>query len=320
MATLSQYFASIGLKPGITPAAPDKCQMCGGNGTIYVDNGDDDYGLRPCPSCRADFCETCDDHGWIVLKNSRSGFRKVVPCPSQCRASKEFLADRYHRMYGAARLPVEYAHLTFESFDRLPDQVRDGKLEARVAVGYFAEHAASQCYVDYAEIGAFFGYELPSDSRNWIVLYGPHGRGKTGIMAAAANALLAGGFPVLYTRLQDLLKFAVQGRYGNSTPDDDYGDMSAMEVLDNVRRAPILLLDEFDMPDAMSADKQSAVESIIRYRYGEGLPMIITTNLDIQGIEKRWGVTTTSVIRARAHVIQVNGVNLRPDVLDYRLS
>src|SRR5690606_26231970 len=124
--------------------------------------------------------------------------------------------------------------------------------------------------------------EAFEDWRNWLVLYGDRGVGKTGLAASVVNALVPLGVPVRYLRVQSYLK-AVQNRFSkywrDNPPDDEFGDMEAGKVKEVVERAPVLILDEFDVAD-MSENKEGIMEDLIRYRHGQMLPTIITTNLD----------------------------------------
>src|SRR5690606_9714731 len=157
-----------------------------------------------------------------------------------------------------------------------------GKMLAFYAVEAFiasAGNADAPFGVDYAEIVAKARGKAAndgfSDTRNSLVLHGPHGVRKTGFAAATANALVPPGVTVRYIRVQDFIK-AVQDRYGadwrDNPPDDDFGDLDSGKVIDVVRKAPLLILDEFDTPDAARENKQSIIENVIRYRTGYLLP------------------------------------------------
>jgi DNA replication protein DnaC len=81
-------------------------------------------------------------------------------------------------------------------------------------------------------------------------------------------------------------------------------------VLDQVKNAPTLICDEFDVAD-VTTNKRSIVEKLIRYRHGQQLPTVLTTNLDADAFERRWERVIASVVRDRAHWIPMRGVSLR---------
>lgn len=268
-------------------------------------------------------CPVCEDRGFVTYQ------REVHPCPARCASSQAQQAARQRKLYEGARLPAEYRDMTLESFRDLIRQRGNsawhGKQFAYHATDAFI-NAGLHHLVNLREVYEAAGAKNSArdDSRNWLVLYGPHGTGKTGFAAAIVNAAVEAGEVVRYTRTQDFIA-AVQARYGlgedDRYPADGYGDVSAESVLEAVRNAPLLVLDEFDMPDAKRENKQAIIENVIRYRHGELLPTVITTNLgSMDEMEARWGTTTVSVIGQRAHWIGITGLPLRPVPQDVRLD
>lgn len=301
----------------IVPVAPDVCQTCGGHGVVYEDE------LKPCPDCQRQACPVCGDTGTVTLAVPVTDprFGRMMPCPQDCRAARRLHQEHTAKLYAGTKLPRGYEGCTLASFQAMLRAYRRlelwrGKMLAFHAVQAFI--VSDNHAVDYRDIvSKARGYDSDdvfTDERNSLVLFGPHGMGKTGMLACIVNALVPQGRVMRYIRAQDFIK-AVQDRYGDdwrdSPPADDFGDMDSGAVLDSVRNAPLLLLDEFDMPDAGTANKQAIMESVIRHRMGHLLPTVITTNLDADGLEERWGTTTLSVLRERAHFIPMTGTPLR---------
>lgn len=290
-----------------------ECMTCGGLKTLYSV----ERGLEPCPDC---VCSTCLDHGFITpnVKKGDPRFGQPEPCPKNCKAAQGIAAERQARLYVATRLPLEYQALTFDTFVERLDA--DPTLWNGKRLGFAAADLFSQAlitgdgYFDIAEAAALAGVKANSDRRNWLVLWGKHGRGKTGLEAAIMNRVVPAGKPFLYTRAQDFIA-AMQARYDEDwrdyPPKDAYDALSAAQIMGLVSQCPILGLDEFDMPDARRENKQAIIERLIRYRHGQLLPTLITTNLSADEMEERWGTTTMSVIRQRAHFVYVGGENLR---------
>lgn len=301
----------------VTPVAEDACPACGGHRTLY----DPARGLEPCPLCADDVCPLCGDTGMYVPERhvDDPDFGKPEPCPRQCRVARELQQQRTAKLYAGARLPDGYQDCTLDTFRQIVGQRRalwTGKALAYYAIEAFIANDGHA--VDYAAIVAAARGKADdsvfSDVRNSLVLHGPPGVGKTGMVAAVVNALVPAGHVVRYIRTQDFIK-AVQDRYPkdwrDSPPNDEFGDLESGAVVDVVRKAPLLILDEFDMPDAARENKQSIIENVIRYRTGYLLPTLITTNLDADGLEERWGTTTLSVLKQRAHFIAMGGQPLR---------
>lgn len=275
------------------------CHTCGDTGWVSMN--------EPCPECR---CPVCGGLGYVQPQVPREHplFGMLLPCPANCDTLRNLQANRRGVIRRYAALPDEYSSLTFATFDRLPANEREGKMMARQFVAAWV-----------TEIPAGGWVEMGGDVRNWLGLVGPHGRGKTGLAAGAVNALIEAGIQPLYIRLQDFIE-AVQKRYTKSRSregyDDDFGSDSAEEVVDAAKTAPVLIIDEFDVPDVRE-NKQAIVEKVIRYRHGNRLPTLFTTNLNARAIEQRWGPTIASVMHARAHWVLMDGPSLRPRAAEW---
>jgi DNA replication protein DnaC len=296
-----------------------------------------DDGLIPCPVCGGQICSKCNDTGMYVPERhvDDPDFGKPEYCPRNCRAARTLQQERTAKLYAGARLPDGYQDCTLDTFRQMirrdddalkklrlpPEEHKLHALWTGKALAYYAIEAfiANEGHaVDYAKIvAAARGQADPSvfsDVRNSLVLHGPHGVGKTGMVAAVVNALVPAGHVVRYTRTQDFV-MAVQRRYNDKWRDssvrDAFGDMESAEVIDAVKHAPLLILDEFDMPDADTPNKMGLIENVIRHRTGYLLPTLITTNLDAGGLEERWGTTTLSVLKQRCHFIAMGGQPLR---------
>jgi DNA replication protein DnaC len=149
--------------------------------------------------------------------------------------------------------------------------------------------------------------------KNWIVLAGPNGVGKTSLAVAGIQSLRAGHIPGLFARLFDMLA-AIKESY---TPDDgtprqyNYGDDEA-QILSLFQNAPVLAIDEFGL--AQYTDwRLDIVEQLIRFRSSRRKPTIITTNLSYTQIahESAWGPTIGHAIHGAAHWYEMGGQELR---------
>jgi DNA replication protein DnaC len=297
-ATLARMQRQIAELPD--QARDGACALCEGSGYALMATGE----IVRCPECQ---CEVCGGLGFVryevPLNDPRFG--RLYACPANCSAIHTIQEQRRGRIEKYAALPAEYAGLTFETFDRLPEVAREGKASGRWLAGAFVDTMPS----GYVQLG-------DGEPRNWLVLFGPHGRGKTGLAAAIVNALTERGQQSLYIRLQDFIE-AVQKRYQRSRSSDGYGDDfgadTAETVIEHAKTAPVLVMDEFDVPDRLiSADKLSIVEKVVRYRHGNRLPTVLTANLGPDQFEERWGTTIASVVMARAHWAEMKGPGLRP--------
>lgn len=112
----------------------------------------------------------------------------------------------------------------------------------------------------------------------WLLLQGGYGCGKTHLAAAVANFAVSMGVPTLFLTVPDLLdtlRFSF-----------DSEETTFEERFDEIRRASLLVLDDFGTQNA-TAWAQEKLFQIVNYRYINKLPMVVTTNLDLDEIEAR---------------------------------
>lgn len=250
-------------------------------------------------------CTTCQDLG-VVTYNVPVGhewFGKLYPCPS-CKRGQDILTQQWGNRLQNTKMPTQYQTCTFDSWQQAttPDQ-RKGKLLALEACKLFAAHP--QQIVSLATAWKRAGKVLPGEvERSSLVLHGPVGVGKTGLMAATINTLLEADKLPLWTRAQDLIA-SVQATYKS-----DYEGLPSSEIKRLYKTAPILAIDEFQLVQA-TADRQEIMEDIIRHRYGEQLPTLITCNFGDEDLRKQWGERTIDPLKAMAHWIPMGGLPIR---------
>jgi DNA replication protein len=303
----------------------DACPTCGGLGTLYDLSVDPAkaaagiYELTPCPTCQPTSCATCGGTG-EVRTNAPYGhpeFGKLVECPApDCPVNAEKRERRRQAAIAYSKLPDGYEDCTFATFDAKPQALLAGKMLARWAAHYFvaAIVAGERGYVNARLLAEQFNQAEADDLRNWLVFHGEPGRGKTGMAAAIFHALHEVGHFALWISLGDYFE-AVQTRYKKKQEEpvkDVFGDMSADEVVHEVRSAPLLLIDEFDVPGA-TPDRELLMQKLICHRHDYNLPTIVTTNLDDRQLKAKWSPMIASRMKAKAHWIPVTGPTLRRD-------
>lgn len=250
-------------------------------------------------------CATCHDLGVIAysVPVGHEWFGKLYPCPS-CVRGREALAQQWQNRLQSTRMPVQYQACTFETWNQLVQgEARRGKLLAYETCRLFASHPRHiiSLALAWKRAGKTLNGEV---ERNSLILQGPVGVGKTGLMAAVVNALLESGHLPLWTRAQDLIA-SVQATY---KPDWDGPPMGEIKRL--YKTAPVLAIDEFQLVQA-TADRQEIMEDIIRHRYGEQLPTLITCNYDETDLRRQWGERTIDPLKAMAHWILMGGTPIR---------
>lgn len=117
------------------------------------------------------------------------------------------------------------------------------------------------------------------DPEGWRVFMGEPGCGKTHLAAAIANYRLARSQPVLFVVVPDLLD------YLRSTFSPDSA-ISYDDLFERVKSAPLLILDDLGAQSSKPWAEEKLYQ-LINYRYNLELPTIITSNHDLDSIERR---------------------------------
>jgi len=113
----------------------------------------------------------------------------------------------------------------------------------------------------------------------WLVLCGPSGCGKTHLAAAITNRCLELGTAALFVIVPDLLD-RLRAAYH---PDSDMG---YDQTFDQVRNAPVLILDDLGAHSS-TAWAQEKLFQMINHRFNARLPTVITTNLPLPKLDDR---------------------------------
>lgn len=252
-------------------------------------------------------CQHCSDIGFFVynvLPNDPL-FGKTFNC-QHCEKGVELSRDQWRKRYAMAELPRQFQAFTFESWDAtVSEEAKTGKWEAYYAAWQFVENAGHEVdlTVVYEQCGRTWEEGRELGTKNSLVFYGDYGTGKTGLMCGVANELLERGVSVLYVRVHDLIE-DVQDTYSADS------EQTTKEILQKYKTAPVLLIDEFNIHKT-SADKLDKIEQIIRYRYNNNLPTLITTNLDQTEFKRLWSDRAGVAVVAMAHWIKLEGAVLR---------
>ncbi len=137
-----------------------------------------------------------------------------------------------------------------------------------------------------------------------LLLYGPCSTGKTFMAACAVNALIDKGYPCLMTNFSRIAN-TISGLYEKQA------------YLDSLNNYALLVLDDLGA-ERSTEYMNEIVFNIIDGRYRAGLPMIITTNLDIEAIKKPQDIAEQRIyqrILERCFPLQVNAINRRKEII-----
>ncbi|MBE7533646.1 MAG: ATP-binding protein [Ardenticatenaceae bacterium] len=203
-------------------------------------------------------CPYCGGLGYVMpdVPPIHPSFGRAVPCA--CRAVERELT-RMEKLQRISQIGA-LQHCTFDTFLADGHGLTPSK-QLNLKMAY--ERALT-----YAK-----------DPRGWLVFKGGYGCGKTHLAAAIANFRLAMGHPVLFINTPDLLDHLRAAFGPQATTGYD-------ERFEQVRNARLLILDDLGA-QSNSEWVQEKLYQIFNHRYNAHLPTVITTNLELEGIEIR---------------------------------
>jgi DNA replication protein DnaC len=163
-----------------------------------------------------------------------------------------------------------HSQRTFETFD-----LRQGEL---------AREEEESLKEAYNKARAF-----AENPRDWLLITGTYGCGKTHLAAAIANYQIAQGHPALFVAIPDLLDHLRAAFNPQSTVTFD-------KRFEEVRRAPLLILDDLGTESATPWAREKLYQ-IFDYRYNARLPTVITTARWTEEIDPRLATRMLDVSR-----------------------
>lgn len=150
--------------------------------------------------------------------------------------------------------------------------------------------------------------------RNFLVLVGPTGTGKSTLACAIARHLLlqSGRAAMFISATQMLAQFS----YGREN-----GKVTGADVLETLAHTPILIIDDLGSAnEGMTAHQQRSLWALIDARWGDPSKVtIMTSNMAINGnlagigLSELLGESSWDRVRHEASVIQFSGESLRSD-------
>jgi DNA replication protein DnaC len=121
--------------------------------------------------------------------------------------------------------------------------------------------------------------QFAESPKDWLVLLGVHGCGKTHLAAAIANHQLRASRPVFFAVVPDLLDHLRSTFSPESKVTYD-------EVFEKVKTSPLLILDDLGT-ESSTPWAQEKLYQILNYRYNSRLPTVITVAGFLENIEGR---------------------------------
>ena len=220
-------------------------------------------------------CDNC--HEETQKDMEMLGIMRRVPVVCRCRtetyerekkaSEMQDLRRRLERFKAYSLMDNRFEISTFENWTQRPDNRDDYILGIRYCENWDAMYA----------------------NNRGLLLYGKAGSGKTFLSFAIANALYRQGKAVMAISISRLLS-VIKDSF------DKHGDLGESDVLNTVRDASLLILDDMGV-EYKTAWAYEKLYAIIDTRYRVNKPIIITTNLSLDALREN---LATIDLKARA--------------------
>jgi DNA replication protein DnaC len=200
---------------------------------------------------------------------------------TQARERQEWQEQERAQRLAAANINPRLAECTFERF-----QPEEGNRQA-----------FDQC----AQYPKRWPLQLKEAQDSGLLLWGKPGRGKSHLAVAVALALLNKEAPVHFDTVLDFLSELRDGMRLNVAEGETIGRLTTV---------PLLVLDD------LGAEKDTAwtnekLYQVINRRYQNLLPLVATTNYDLNQLEQSLGTRTVSRLLEMCVPLEVNGPDRR---------
>lgn len=148
-----------------------------------------------------------------------------------------------------------------------------------------------------------------------LLLIGNVGTGKTHLACAILNSVIDGMPIKINTEYEMYNPSKTKSPFVFVTANDMclnlanvYND--GLDVMDRYKKCKLLIIDDLGSEKQTERSKEQ-FESIINYRYGEYLPIIITTNLTLQSVKAKYGDRIADRLKEICEIAQLVGESNR---------
>jgi len=179
---------------------------------------------------------------------------------SICTCRQSQVREGIHRRLFSASNLEALKNLTFDTF----------KPRGRVGLGQIQADTLERAY-NHSKMFA-------SSLNGWLLLKGTYGSGKTHLAAAIANQAVSLGVPTLFLTVPDLLDWM---RFSYDSPQTSFE-----ERFEEIRNIQLLILDDFGTQNS-TGWAQEKLFQIVNHRYVNQLPLVVTTNMEMEQIDER---------------------------------
>ncbi len=216
----------------------------------------------------------------------RCAEEKAAEEDRQARAVQEarWQAEKLERLFEQSNLGPRFLACTFDAWRDRPG-----------AAGAF--RSARQ----YAE-----SFEARQEDGRGLILFGDAGNGKSHLAAAIVNELVGRGVPCVFQTVPALLR-RVRATFSRDS------DASEEEILSALVEAPLLVLDD------AGAEKhtewgESTLYYLVDERYRHQLPVVVTSNLNLSGLEAAIGFRAVDRLIETCEMVEITATSYRQEL------
>ncbi len=205
-----------------------------------------------------EICPICKGAKFVhpLLATGKPDYSRIVPC--RC-VEQESDTKRQSRLQKYSNLGT----LTRLTFANLNPQ---GKIK---------ETSSQEQFRQVYEAAKAFALK----PEGWLVITGPSGCGKTHLASAIANECIAHKKPAFYVTTPDLLDH-LRASFSPGS------DMPYDEFFEQVRNAPLLIMDDFGAQSSTPWAKEK-LDQLLNHRYANQIPTVIVSIAPIEELEDR---------------------------------
>lgn len=153
------------------------------------------------------------------------------------------------------------------------------------------------------EIKNFITEYKSNNNPKGIYLHGNFGCGKTYLIAALFNELAKSNIKSIIIHVPELLRDL-----------KDSFSTNYSEKFNNLKKVPLLLLDDIGAEHLTSWGRDEVIEPILQYRMDEHLPTFFTSNFTISELETHFSISSNSIDKVKSKRIIERVKQLSNDV------